>query len=363
MGRAGRGGGGGGSRGGGFGGSRGFGSHSGGFSSHRSSYSGGSSHRSSYSGSSSHRSSYSSGSRYSGSSYHRHYNGGPSFFYFGGTRFSGNSYSGGYSNTPKKSGLSGWKIFWIILLGLIILASMLPKSFANNIINEKTITKSTVNRQRLDSSYTKSDFWFRDELGWITSPATLNRGLQHFYDKTGVQPFLYITDDVGSSGYATDEQLEEFGNQVYDKYFEDECHLVVVFYEKDGKYRSFYVTGTEAKTVIDSEAGEILLDYIDHYYYSNYEESEFFSRSFSEAADRIMRVTPNYRAVVFIFALILLIIILLFVWWKKRKKQKLDEMKQAKDILDSDLNEFGGADYTGAGSVSEAEALKKKYDK
>ena len=360
MGRAGRGGGGGGSRGGGFGGSRGFGSHSGG-SSHRSSFSSSSSHRSSFSSGSSHRSSFSSSSR--SGSYHSHYNSGPRFFYFGGTRYSDSSYSGGYSNTPKKSGLSGWKIFWLVLLGLIIISSMLPKNFVNTVANEKTITKSTVNRQRLDSDYTKSDVWYRDDLGWITSPTTLHKGLQHFYDKTGVQPFLYITDDVGSSGYATDEQLEKFGNEVYDKYFDDECHLVVVFYEKDGKYRSFYVTGTEAKTVIDSEAGEILLDYIDHYYYSNYEESEFFSRSFSEAADRIMRVTPNYRAVIFIFLLILVIVILLFRWWKKKKKQKLDEMKQAKDILDSDLNEFGGADYTGSGSVNAAEELKKKYDK
>ena len=360
MGRAGRGGGGGGSRGGGFGGSRGFGSHSGG-SSHRSSFSSSSSHRSSFSSGSSHRSSFSSSSR--SGSYHSHYNSGPRFFYFGGTRYSDSSYSGGYSNTPKKSGMSGWKIFWLVLLGLIIIASMLPENFVNTVVNEKTITKSTVNRQRLDSDYTKSDVWYRDDLGWITSPTTLHKGLQHFYDKTGVQPFLYITDDVGSSGYATDEQLEKFGNEVYDKYFDDECHLVVVFYEKDGKYRSFYVTGTEAKTVIDSEAGEILLDYIDHYYYSNYEESEFFSRSFSEAADRIMRVTPNYRAVIFIFLLILVIVILLFRWWKKKKKQKLDEMKQAKDILDSDLNEFGGADYTGSGSVNAAEELKKKYDK
>ena len=256
-----------------------------------------------------------------------------------------------------------WKLFWIVLIGLIIIGSLVPEKLESRLSSEGgSITRSTVNRERLDSDYTKSDIWYRDDLNWITSPSVLQRGLQHFYEKTGVQPFLYITDDVGSSGYATDDQLEKFGNQIYDKYFEDECHLVVVFYEKDSKYRSFYVTGTEAKTVIDSEAGEILLDYIDHYYYSDYEESEFFSRSFSEAADRIMRVTPNYRSIILIFAIIALIVILLCHWWKKRKKQKLDEMQKAKDILDSDLNEFGGAGYTGSGSMSEAEALKKKYD-
>ena len=363
MGRAGRGGGsfGGGSRGGGFGGSRGFGSHSGG-SSHRSSFSS-SSHRSSYSSSSHHSSSYSSSSHHS-SSYHSRYNGGPRFYYFGGTRYSGSSgYSGGYSNTPKKSGTSVWKKIWLVILILIIIGALLPDDKNTSSGSGGGITKSTVNRERFDSSsYQKSDVWYRDELNWITNPTTLHRGMEHFYDKTGVQPFLYITDDVGTKGYASDSQLEKFGNEIYDKYFDDECHLVVVFYEKDKKYRSFYVTGTQAKTVIDDEAGEILLDYIDHYYYSDYEESEFFSRSFSEAADRIMRVTPNYKPVIAIFAIIAVIVVLLFKWWKKKKQHKLDEMKQAKDILDSDLNEFGGPDYTGSGSMSEAEALKKKYD-
>ena len=355
MGRAGRGGGGGGGggfRSSGFGGSRGFGSHSGGSSSHRSSFS--SSSRSSHS---------------SGSSYHHHYNSGPKFYYFGGTRYSGSSgYSGGYTNNSyttrdrSKSPLS--KIIWLAILLIVMASVLLPDSKGSSGAGTGgSITKSTVNRERFDSSsYTKSDVYYRDELDWITNPSVLKRGMEHFYDKTGVQPFLFITDNIGKSGYASDAELEEFGNSVYDKYFDDECHLVVVFYEKDGKYRSFYVTGTQAKTVIDDEAGEILLDYIDHYYYSDYEESEFFSRSFSEAADRIMRVTPNYMPVIIIFIIITVIVIILFKWWKKKKQHKLDEMKQAQDILNSDLNEFGSADYTGYGSSSSVDDLKKKYD-
>ena len=353
MGRAGRGGGGGGSRGGGFGGSRGFGSHSGGssFSSHRSGFSSGSHH-------------YSSGSHHYSSGYHHHYNSGPRFYYFGGTRYSNSSYSGGYSNIARsaKKGLSAAKIVWLVILGLILLGAFISSGSGSS-SSGTNITRSTVNRTKLESSsLVKTDYCYHDELDWITSPTTLKKGMDHFFDKTGVQPFLYITDDVGSSGIPTDAELEKFGNDLYDKYFEDEAHLLVVFYEKNEKYRSFYVTGTEAKTVIDDEAGEILLDYIDHYYYSNYDESEFFSRSFSEAADRIMRVTPNYFAVIAIFIVVAVIVIVLFSWWKKKKKHKLDEMKQAQDILNSDLNEFGSSDYTGSGSGSSVDDLKKKYD-
>ena len=361
MGRAGRGGGGGGgSRGGGFGGSRGFGSHSGG-SSHRSGFSSG-------------RSSWSSSGHSSGhSSYHHRYNSGPRFYYFGGSRFN-SGYSGGYRSSGNSGcgcgGTVGKIIFWVFI-ALIIIGSV------SDMIETETggyssggISKSTVQREKLQSSsIVVSDKYYYDELDWISDPMTLKSGMNHFYEKTGVQPFLYITDNVG--GTATDDRLEKFTNEVYDKYFSDEAHMVVLFYEKNGSYRSCYVTGTEAKTVIDDEAGDILLDYIDHYYYSDYDEATFFSKSFSEAADRIMRVTPSYGWITLIFALVLILVVVLFIWWKKKKKHKLDQMKQAQEILNSDLNEFGSsaggtADYTASYDSTETSSsvdeLKKKYD-
>lgn len=347
MGRAGRGGGGGGSRGGGFGGSRGFGSHSGGS-------------RSSWS-------SHSSGfrSNFSSSSYHHHYNSGPRFFYFGGTRFT-DGYSGGYRRSSSSGGNSRFsRIITIVFLLIVMAIVLMPDGGYSSSFGDSnsSITKSTVDRKKLESStLVESQAYYSDSLNWITRPEVLKSGMNEFYRETGVQPFLYITDDVESKGFPTDDELEKFGNKIYDKYFKDEAHLVVIFYEKDEKYKSCYITGTEAKTVIDSEAGEILLDYIDHYYYSNYDESEFFSRSFSDAAKRIMRVTPNYFGVAVVFILVIIVVLILFGWWKKKKKQKLDEMKQAQDILNSDLNEFGGGASYSSASQSSVDELKKKYD-
>ena len=368
MGRAGRGGGGGGSRGGGFGGSRGFGSHS-----------GSSSHRSGYS--SSRSSSWSSGSH---SSYHRRYNSGPRFYYFGGSRYN-SGYSGGYKSSSGSSGASGrGKLLRYIIWGFIILSIISSLAQAGSFGDEAPVggvTKSTVDRQKLESSsLVVSDQYFYDGLDWIKDPMTLKSGMTHFYETTGVQPFLYITDDV--DGSPTNDRLQKFTNEVYDNYFKDEAHLVVLFYEKNGSYKSCYVTGLEAKTVVDDEAGEILLDYIDHYYYSDYDEATFFSKSFSEAADRMMRITPSYGWIALIFVLVLVIVIVLFVWWRKKKKHKLDQMKQAQDILNSDLNEFGSSSYTagsydsssypgtgygsssysGSEAESNVEELKKKYD-
>ena len=274
------------------------------------------------------------------------------------------------------------------------------------------IQKSTIEREKLEStSLVESSEYYEDKLYWIKSGSVLETGMRSFYEKTGVQPFLLITDTVvseessdssneESEDYAneyydetlddeadlfttdteesdkrsdfSDKEFEDFANDYYDEKFEDEAHLLVVFFEYNGKYRSCYVTGKEAKTVIDDEAGEILLDYIDHYYYSDMDEDEFFSRSFEDAGTRIMRVTPDYTWIIGLIIVIIILLVIIFKIWKKRKKLKLEEMEKAQKIIDSDLNEFGTSGYTSAGGTasdtassfdtSEVDELKKKYD-
>lgn len=324
MGRAG---GGGGSRGGGFsGGSRGFSSHS---SSSRGGYSGG------RSGGGGHHGGYHGGYN---SHYYHHYGGGPRFYYFG------------------NGGDSGLGI--ITIIRVIIILSIISSMFG--MFSDKSgaggdITKSTVKREKLESSsIVETDAYYIDTLNWIDSGGMLKDGMKYFYKKTGVQPFLYITDNIAGKTYGfTQSDMEQYGNALYDALFEDEAHLLVVFCENDGNYNSFYITGKEAKTVIDDEAGEILLDYIDHYYYSDYEDDEFFSISFEKTADRIMRVTPNYAAFIAIGIIVIIILVILFMWWKSKKKAKLDKMKAAKDILGADINEF---------SDDSVEDLARKYE-
>lgn len=395
LGRAGRGGGGG-SRGSGFGGSRGFGSHS-----------GGSSHRSSWSShSSSHHSSY-----HSSYSPRYHHSTGPRLYFFGTSDLFGRPSSGSsfVENGIRQAGM------YIVQSILIKAAVFTLIVFALGIYGASSsddIQKSTIEREKLEStSLVESSEYYEDKLNWIKSGSVLETGMRSFYEKTGVQPFLLITDTVvseessdssneESEDYAneyydetlddeadlfttdteesdkrsdfSDKEFEDFANDYYDEKFEDEAHLLVVFFEYNDKYRSCYVTGKEAKTVIDDEAGEILLDYIDHYYYSDMDEDEFFSRSFEDAGTRIMRVTPDYTWIIGLIIVIIILLVIIFKIWKKRKKLKLEEMEKAQKIIDSDLNEFGTAGYTSAGGTasdtassfdtSEVDELKKKYD-
>lgn len=215
------------------------------------------------------------------------------------------------------------------------------------------ITKSTIAREPLPAGSVNETGYYTDELDWIQSKTTLLAGLKHFYQETGVQPYVYITDTVNGSHSPTSEELDTFANSLYDQLFTDEAHILLVFFEYNGGYKDWYVCGTQAKTVIDSEAADILLDYIDrYYYYSNLTEDEFFSKAFSDAADRIMEVTRSPWITVWIVLGAVALLAIAFAWWKHAKKQKNLEAKQTEDMLNTPLEQFGDA---------EAEELAKKY--
>ena len=324
MGRGGRSGGGGGSSHSSSGGSRGFGMHSSGSS--RGGYNGGS-HSSGI---------HSSGSFHSGV----HYHGGPTFINVG---------------APPLNFAANYivKIFFIFFIFSMFL-SVIPSGKTDN-----SITKSTIQREKLDSSYVnETDEYCTDTLNWISSEYTLEEGMKYFYNKTGVQPYLYITDNRNGdkSGNYQKAICQDFANKIYDELFTDEGHILVVFCEySQGNYVSFYTVGKAAKTVIDEQAGDILLDYIDHFYYSDYDDDEFFSKSFKNAGDRIMTVQKSHKWIVVTAVIMLIAIIIIIMFLKKRQKQKAENLKRAQDILNTPLDEYGN-------SSDNAENLAGKYE-
>lgn len=340
------GGGGGGSRGGGFGGSRGGGGRS-------SAGRGGGSF-----GSSSNRGS-SSGSSWGSNRTSGSYSSGPNIFMgpmFGGTRrrrtyYGGSNYSNGSGGSSSSGCLTTAIILGIVVLVLIfVLPNMFGSSGSNN-----SITASTIAREPLASGSVNETDYYTDDAGWVESRTVLNNGLEYFYDKTGVQPHVYITTDINGNNYASMSQVEDYANEMYDELFTDEAHLLLMFYEgTPNNYISYYVTGSQADTVIDTEAGDILLDYIDRYYYdTSLNTSEFFAKSFRDAADRMMEVTRSPWIPVLMVIGVVAIIGILFLWWRKRKEQEEIEAKRTEEMLNKPLDTFG--------TQSEADELAKKY--
>jgi uncharacterized membrane protein len=347
-----RGGSGGGSRGGGSfgGGSRGGGSFGGG------SRSGGS-----FGGGSRSGGSFGGGSRPSGGSFG------------GGFRPSGGGYhpvGGGFRPVgggvrPGGGGVRngcgcGSSVFIIIIILVFLLiffgglSNCSTTSFSTS--SSSSITESTVAREKLSSSLVTETGYYTDETGsFISSGSQLTSGLKQFYDLTGVQPYVYITDNVNGDYAPDDDTLASFANSLYDGLFTDEGHLLFVYVDLTGGdgFSGYIVIGVSAKTVIDDEAYSILVDYINSYYYdSSLSNEQFISNAFRDAGERIMHVETSAWPYVLIVLGVIVIIVILLVWWKKRKEQKNLEAKQTEEILNTPLEKFGDTD---------AEELAKKY--
>jgi hypothetical protein len=342
----GRGGGGGGGFGGGFGGG-GFGG--------RSSGSHGFGGRSSSGGRGSSSGRSSSGSRggglFGGSSSPRS---GGGFFYFGG--------GGGGSNrsNPNRSGNSGCGsgcasslVILAIIIVVILLFSILGPTGTGS-----SITASSWQREPLAVGLAQdTGDYYQDDIGdWIIGDsAKLKQSQRYFRQQTGVMPYLWITNQINGSRTASFAELEAAMGELYTEKFTDQAHMILIFYEPyDGQYKTAWYTGSAAKTVVDEEAGNIILDYLDHYYYdSSLDEVDFFATVLEKSADRIMQVTPNYF-VVFGFVVGGLILIYLvyrvvaMIW-----KQKNIKRQQDIDILNTEVSKI---------NEDEASRLAEKYE-
>ena len=329
-------------------------SHSGGS---RSSYS---SSRSSYSSSGSSYRSSGSSYRSTGSSYSHHSTG---------------SYgSGSYGSSAARSGggccLGGClTLFAPVLVIFFVVAGIITfycdatgKKFEGSFF----IERSTINRVALpEAKCTPVDEWYKGDWGdWIDKAGeeeALINGLKHFYEKTGVQPYVWIMGEEGKD-YMSEGSVEELGNTTYKKMFgNDEGHLILIFREYPNESGNYIVTATpgyDAETqVMDEQAREILLDYIDYYYTdSDLNEGQFFGKAFEQAGDRIMTKQLSMRQtglILFISAFVIIGLLVVANIIKKRKiavakqkaLQKQAEAQQAKAVAAQKQTEFNQQKY------------------
>ena len=221
------------------------------------------------------------------------------------------------------------------------------------------IRKSTMERSALPSSQCEriSD-WYDDRMPdrWIYNESVLLTGMKYFYEKTGVQPYLVIVDNVNGNKYPTDTQFVNYLADVYDDVMPDGGHLVVGFLEGNtNDYAIACYAGKDAESVMDEEAREILLDYLDHYYTSDLDDEAYFSTVFTRTADKIMTVDTIKSAVwgkVLIVFLVVGGIAIVGVVIVKRRKHKAEQAKADAEILKTDLS----------GNPNGSDPLKDKYN-
>ncbi|MCM1309313.1 MAG: TPM domain-containing protein [Butyrivibrio sp.] len=301
----------------------------------------------------------------------------------GGPRHVGGSgphYSGGYYGHPvryrgvRRSAGCGSSLATLIIICVIIwfvFANMGMMSclgcYGMTCASSQAsgLIKSSEKREKLkqSDSFKYNNDWYEDQLGWVgRNNGTLINGLEKFYKKTGVQPFIMLVRyGEASLDYSSEEK---FANDMYDRLFPgDEGHLLFCYFacENDSPYIMdgdwCYVTGEATETVMDEEAKQILESRFKYYYNdTSLDVDELFAKTFADAGREIMSGPMRIRYVVIVLVAIVaavIIVVLLVNLWKAKTKQKNKEQEDLERMLNKPLETFGD---------SSLNDLKDKYD-
>lgn len=219
---------------------------------------------------------------------------------------------------------------------------------------------STIQREKLDSSaLVKSGNWIEDNAKWLSNKGKVEKSMQYFLDKTGIQPYLMINNEVNGSKTFSDSDVQKLMTSKYDSLFKDEAHMILLFLEPTpNDYSRYILCGTSASAVMDSEAQNIMYKYIDSYYVSDLSEEDYFATIFTKTADKMMQkvTTKNDVAKSRNMGIIIFIIVVGgIVFFVIKKKASIKEKELARDILNSDISKVKSEED------KELEEIENKY--
>ncbi len=234
----------------------------------------------------------------------------------------------------------------IIVIIICFVTIVIPGSAAKQYSGSGSVnnTASAAEREALPSGSVNETAYFT-ENAFLDDPIVIEKGLKRFYEITGVQPYVDIITSIKDNDNPFVRDIAAYAKPLYRQLFTDESHLLLVFcfdFEWDD-YDCYIVTGSKAKTVVDSEAENILLDYIKLYFDDLGLSEEMFSNAFSDAADRIMNITQATSSgiPVSIFLGGAVILVLLFVWLININRKKKIRARQNEEILGMPLEQYG----------------------
>jgi len=265
----------------------------------------------------------------------------------------GRNMGGGGLPPQGNRGCGGCMQTVVAAVVIIIVLAVVFSIFSNNNggggnVNQANITLSTIERTALPlNAADTSAPLFVDNLGWIGNPNQLEQGLNQFHQRTGVRPLLYITGAINGNTTPTFAEMQNYAEQQYVAIIgNNQAHLLLLFQENEnGDYEMWLTVGNQALTVIDAQAQEILLDYVQLHYYGDLDESAMFALAFDQASVRIMTVHQEPSMMpLFVTIGVIIILVILFVWWRQKQKQKNLEAQQTAEILSQPLDVFDNDD-------------------
>lgn len=271
------------------------------------------------------------------------------------------TYVFGPSNGGRPAVILVVAIFVIVMLTMFFL----PFVAMNRV--DADIPASTVQRKRLETGNAFMNSCVVDEISYIDNIKQVETDLMYFWEKTGVQPFVYLKDY--DSNLQTDQQKEEWAEQYYEQNFDrDDVFLYVYFEERDTNSSTPGLMvvryGAQASSVMDSQAEEIFWGYMDRYWLdSSYSTDEVFELTYQKTADSIMRVSTTKLDVlkyVAIGAVVLIVVISVVVVMNKKRRHERERAEETERILNADIKNENLQDEVAEDILGKYEGTKQQ---
>ena len=189
------------------------------------------------------------------------------------------------------------------------------------------LTKSTIQRKAMPSELCeKTNSWYQDETGRLIAAGeedSIINGMEYFYEKTGVQPFLWVSEYQEEMNTLPAHQnrykdREKLMADKYEELFKSDGGHVLISLSNNSKFPYLYFwvcyPGESAKMqVMDDEAVQILTDCLSTMFEPHTPNPGLsISNAFIKAADTMMmdQTFISYAlAIVIVAALIFITVI------------------------------------------------------
>lgn len=237
--------------------------------------------------------------------------------------------------TSSSSGL-GTLIACLIIFAVVIFSFFM-------IASDDSDVTSTINREKIENPIPYDNNCIKDELGYVENTSKLSKNLKNFYNKTGIQPYIYLKsyDETLTS----DSQKDNYAQNWYEQNIDNEDTFLFVYYEdQDPNEIGYmaYVNGKQVTSVMDSEAVNIFWNYIDRYWTDDSLSTvEVFTKTFNSTANTIMEKSTTSNDIIKIICIIVGIIIviggIIYILRMKFKRDK-EKAKETVEILKTPLD-------------------------
>lgn len=237
--------------------------------------------------------------------------------------------------TSSSSGL-GTLIACLIVFAVVIFSFFM-------IASDDSDVTSTINREKIENPIPYDNNCIKDELGYVENTSKLSKNLKNFYNKTGIQPYIYLKsyDETLTS----DSQKDNYAQNWYEQNIDNEDTFLFVYYEDQNPNEigyMAYVNGKQVTSVMDSEVVNIFWNYIDRYWTDDSLSTvEVFTKTFNSTANTIMEKSTTSNDIIKIICIIVGIVIviggIIYILRMKFKRDK-EKAKETVEILKTPLD-------------------------